>query len=366
MVKVKMFPAGSGDFLWIAYGKKETLHHILIDGGDKRISMQYSRVLRLIKKKEQVVDAVIFTHIDNDHISGALQALADMEENEMPVIHSIYFNTGSGIRKQCKLEEDVNPEDSLAAGECEGRHSVRSAVSLLRFLEAKNLRQCLNDYVIQGAHECLSGGAELEIISPDEEALKCLLEKWDKESVRSGQDGKQHRCEEGSEVMAGKDISDFLDETIAEDKSITNRSSIAFLFCYDSVKIAFLGDACPSICEKGLDIISKETGEMDLVKVSHHGSGASTSEQLLDRLGAGRYLLSTNGTGNKPSKFTLAKILKNREHVDIYCNYSWWDNIYCGRYFSGKDREEYISSKKLNIVRIPDEGVEIKDGLWIY
>ena len=364
MVELTMFEAGKGDFFWLTYGKEKNMHHILIDGGEKSASILYRKTLLEIKNKGQIVDAIIFTHIDNDHIIVALPRINDMSEGELPVIQAVYFNTGNAVCRMQNLMKIKNPEEFPLLKNRIGQHSVKKAMSLLQILKAKRLNEVLKEYTIQGECIFLSGGAELDIISPDKEGLKNLALKWNKEILPMEKDGGQHRSNGRGMSEYEKNIEEFLDNTHDEDSSVTNRSSIAFIFQYESVKIAFLGDASPSVCIEGTKRFFPEGVEVDLIKLAHHGSGANISDEMLGVIKSQSYLLST--TGEKLSKYLWSRLVKGGRKSVVYCNYDWWKRIYCQKYFSDKDIEEYLKTKRLETRLIAYEGEKIKDGLWLY
>ena len=68
-------PANGGDFLWLCYGCGNRRSHILIDSGYGQCYKDYSAVMRYIYEAGETVEAVLLTHIDNDHIGGFLRWL---------------------------------------------------------------------------------------------------------------------------------------------------------------------------------------------------------------------------------------------------------------------------------------------------
>lgn len=81
------------------------------------------------------------------------------------------------------------------------------------------------------------------------------------------------------------------------------------------------------------------------------------------------YMLSTNGNKQKvPNKAVVAHLLKNtpKHEVTLVCNYDWWETIYQGKYFTDKDRETYIDENKLKLFLLDENGLQVKDGVYIY
>ncbi|HCQ90857.1 MAG TPA: hypothetical protein DIU45_15465 [Clostridium sp.] len=83
---------------------------------------------------------------------------------------------------------------------------------------------------------------------------------------------------------------------------------------------------------------------IDLVKVSHHGSKHNTNKELIHCLGSEEFIMLTNKSVDKE---TIATIVRNVENSKIYCNYNWWNNT---DYFTDNDKKKYIHTGKLEIV----------------
>ena len=120
---------------------------------------------------------------------------------------------------------------------------------------------------------------------------------------------KTFQIEEGKIIVVG-DITfmelnkEFLDE---------NDSSSVFLMIYQDRKVLLMGDASMESEKYILD--TYDLGEIDILKVGHHGSKTSTSERLLKELKPKLALISCgkNNKFNHPNKETIVKL--NRYHV---------------------------------------------------
>ena len=170
--------------------------------------------------------------------------------------------------------------------------------------------------------------------------------------------------------MVQDDLMVLMEDKLGYDSSVNNEASIAFLFEYEGIRIAFLADAKPAACMRGL----KELGvqmpyHVDVVKLSHHGSRNNTSDMLIKNLETEAYMLSTNGHRQKvPNKATIAHLLKNAEgkKVCLFCNYDWWEIAYHGKFFTSNDKKRFLTTNHLELF-LPDEnGVTVKEGLKIY
>src|SRR5438045_3719536 len=84
-----MLPAQQGDALWIEYGDLGSVHRILIDGGTSPTHKVLKERIEALQD-HRTFELFIVTHIDTDHIGGALKLLAD-SSLEAP-FEDVWFN----------------------------------------------------------------------------------------------------------------------------------------------------------------------------------------------------------------------------------------------------------------------------------
>ena len=110
------------------------------------------------------------------------------------------------------------------------------------------------------------------------------------------------------------------------DSSKANGSSIAFIVEYDDKRVLFGADAHPQPLVDALDA-PRPTGErrvrIDLFKLSHHGSNANVSTELIEVIDTG-WLISTNGDNfAHPDDAAIAKVITTSDGpVTFFCNYA--------------------------------------------
>ena len=93
-----------------------------------------------------------------------------------------------------------------------------------------------------------------------------------------------------------------------------NDSSQIYLVIYNNIKMLFTGDASKSSEELLLD--NYDIGNIDILKVGHHGSNTSSSEKFIKEINPKISLISV-GKDNKyghPSK----QVLENLDNSKIY------------------------------------------------
>ena len=288
MVKLYSYRAHDGDFFWLKFKQKaeESYHNIVVDGGRKSNADDFCKMLNDIATDNEKVDAIILTHYDRDHIMGMLTGLQRARKKQcIPVIERILLNTGKGYLQQheefrvsmTQLPEEITKVPLETPG-----YSAGDAENLIAFLKAYGLDEHLKEYIVQSLEPIEIGGTKLHIISPDENMLSRLIQSW------PGLETSEERSAYGgSETEWETDIDELMGQNALEDSSTSNGASIAFVFEYEDIRIAFLGDAYSSVCIDGLSKLgySKENPcEVDLIKLSHHGSKHNCSEELFQIL----------------------------------------------------------------------------------
>lgn len=363
MIEIGLLDADAGDCILISYGE-EKISHILVDGGDYNTGSIVKEIIEEIHENNEIIEAIILTHIDNDHINGVLSGLKMCDESVLQdVVRHIYLNTSKGIQRELQLDEKGTDliEDSIKIETVSSAYGVGETVSLMAILEEKKLKERLIDYVVMGETIELENGAVLKVISPGENELKNLYYKWEKN------EDEEVSAYATNQENIRKDIDILKEEKWGYDTSVNNASSIACLFEYKKIKLALLADSKPTVCLKGMKKFEIDKYKPDLVKISHHGSNGNTSKELLDSFETDKFLLSTNGHGGKvPAKVLIAHLLKLKEKVEIYCNNPWWSNVYSNKYLTPKDKEKYEKSGLLKLVELTDEKLSIREGLSLY
>ncbi len=145
--------------------------------------------------------------------------------------------------------------------------------------------------------------------------------------------------------MKLESIEELITNPFKEDTSPTNLSSISILIDYKDKKILLLGDSVPSdIVVSLVDLgYSKDTKlNLDILKVSHHGSKHNTSTELLEMIDCKKFLISTNGKKYQhPDKECLARIIKTQDCPELIFNYDIYDCI-----FSKEEKESGLFTIK--------------------
>lgn len=299
-LSIKSMPANHGD-CFIIKDLSEDLTFI-IDCGLKITYNNY------IKKECSEIEALILTHIDEDHILGAIPLFNDIPKKIQ--LNNIYFNSPHLLKSRSQS----------------GEISVKQAKEIDRLLVEKNIN-CLG--LTCGDYLPLSKNISLSLLSPLKSHLSKLNEKKfiDKES----QDTKVN-ISILTTTPPVEELTKLKDDYLSINSDLVNACSTAFLLNYKEKRMLFLADAHPEVIANSLEKMgfsAENKIQVDLVKLSHHGSYKSISNRLLSLISCTKYWVSTNGgksTSKHPSPATLAKIAANSyrgeaEHIHILFNY---------------------------------------------
>lgn len=328
-MKTRFLKASNGDAILLSYNDGSHDRNILIDGGTGSTYSQKSRgkikyndlyeAIKSIKDKNEKIDLLILTHVDDDHIGGILKWF-ESDPNALGLINQIWFNSGRTIKKFFELNKDLDYDNSRPFNE-----SVTTDTSIGQGVKFEEFISRINgvweEELIQAGMNISLYGLDFKILSPDENRLKGLLGKWEKEKPES-LDTSGHG-DDYEKSMAQHIQDDYFEE----DKSKHNGSSISFILTFNSKNYLFLADSFPSVVISSLKKLgySEEYPlECEFVKVSHHGSKANNSSELLKLIDSKKYIISTNGAKHShPNKQFLARLINLNIDCEIYFNYPY-------------------------------------------
>lgn len=295
--------AGHGDCLWVDYGSAPHCHHLLIDAGTRGT---YPRLEPLLAGGGSQA-LVVISHIDSDHIAGALPLFTGTHAAR---VREVWFN---GRRH---LQPGDEPQ---LRGAVQGEKLTLA----IRKLEVPwnhpfGGRQVSTDEHGNPVAVDLEGGAKLTILSPGWQQLKDLLPQWDKEVTKAGlvpghpEEEPVAPSSPRSVTRGAIDVDSLADEPFEEDDSAANGSSIAFLMAFGGKRVLFGADAHASVLVQSIRKLTRgEPLEVDVFKLPHHGSKANVSEELIRLVPARQYVFSTNGAYHgHPDPQAVARVIK--------------------------------------------------------
>lgn len=302
MFFLNVLKAGSGDSIFIKYLDNNTEKNILIDGGVGEI---YSKEIKNVMSNLTQLDLIIVTHIDRDHIGGINKLLGSKNVSK---VKEVIFNSADLIKKN---------NSKLI--------SISDGINLVEHLRKQNIEVNETPKVI--GSEYVNSDLIIKFFSPTSDALNHLTENWLKI-----EEEQKNTLMSSSKKIDNRSLDEIVNDKFTEVKykeDIANWSSLAFEVKYINISILFLGDAKDSVIVNALKnngYSSSKKYNVDYIKLSHHGSKYNTSNEFLEIIDCNHFIISTNGTNQKPHIQTIARILcnKNRDlskKVYLYFNY---------------------------------------------
>lgn len=322
----KLLQAENGDALVFCFVDKDNQQrNILIDGG--RETTYFDRVRRdgplkklieNIKDKEEKVDLLILSHIDNDHIEGLLKWF-EQDKNAPSIIGEVWFNSGEAIAKHLKKTKN----DDLSLFIADGTNvytGVDEGIEFQKYLQKHKLDR--EGLVLKGL-EWESFDLKFNVLTPTHKQLEDLLELY------HGETGDVRYTAAGNDWS--KNLSDIIAEEekptfrFKQDRSEKNGSSITSLITYKDKSFLLLADSHPKeVCSalKDLGYSKDNPVKVEFMQVAHHGSKANNNKELFELVDTQNYIISTNSSGHgHPHKSVIARIVAKNPKAVIYSNY---------------------------------------------
>jgi hypothetical protein len=325
-MRFEALQAEHGDCLFLVFDGPERSHRIIIDGGpNSRTAKTLSERLHLEREKAELpdnetlgVDAVMISHIDDDHIVGVLRLFDELNE--------LQGNAPLPWRPRWLLHnsfDDLVGESVGGAARVVGGETVLAGLgsNLLAVLggdgPSEDVLKILQSY--PNGRDLSSAAAALKITRnpPEQAALQFapdnprVLVFGDLRMTIVGPLGPQidRLREEWGDWKAGKKPDKtFKGFAKSLDASITNLSSIVVLVEHGEHSLLLTGDAQGPLVLKGLDdagLLTKGKLNVDVLKLPHHGSIRNLDEPLLKAVRAKHYVASGNGKYGNPDRATL-------------------------------------------------------------
>jgi hypothetical protein len=312
---IEMIPAEHGDSLWIEYGDARATHRVLVDCGTGGTGESLLQKVDALPKKERAFELFVMTHVDADHIGGALPFFRAVRAGL--TFGDVWFN---GWRQ---LSGTLGP----LQGEM-----FTTAIEDFRLVW--NGWQDGGPIALRGGgplpeHE-LPGGLRLTLLSPTTIQLAKLAPVWARELRRSG-------LEPGTRVDYSKflrgspststDVDALAGSPFRSDAAPANGSSIALLAEFGGASVVLGGDAHAPVLADSIRKLVASRGvprlALDAFKVPHHASQNNLSRELVELVECRRWLVSTNGNiFCHPDREAIARVIKySAERPTLLFNY---------------------------------------------
>lgn len=311
MLRLELLPAREGDCLVLSWGKNDAPYRILIDAGRTGTAEDVRSYIQTNNLRAGAFERFIITHIDRDHIEGAVDLLNDAEFK--PLVGQVWFN---------------------------GRENISTAGAQTQFetfgaLDGERVTKALEEHgydwntdfdggpIIIGNElpaVDLEGGMKLTILSPDAQQLADMAKPWD-DTIEAAPEGWENLGPAGP-----IDIETLASTPFKGDRAKPNGSSIAMIAEYRGDRILLTGDAHVPRLLESLALYQAQFPEkksFSLVKASHHGSRANVSTELVEAVDCQHWAISTSGAQFRhPDQEAIARIIMSSPRgTTIWFNY---------------------------------------------
>ncbi len=297
---IDMLPARHGDALWIEYGRgRAAPARVLVDCGPVGAYKEFLKPrIAALPPAQRHFELFILSHIDDDHIGGAIQLLKDARSLGVS-FGDIWFN---GFKHLPGVLNAKQGEAFSALIQQQGLPWNR----MVRDVHADD-----SDAVVREADEVpeirLPGGLRLTLLSPTPVQLTALRRSWVKEIEREGL--KPGELATGERFLAAVPVPPTIDtvpalaaEKFDSDTTAPNGSSIAVLAEFDRKAVLLGADAYAPVLEQAVDLLrarrklkKDQPLPISAFKLPHHGSQNNLSSTLLKKLRCADFLVSTSG-----------------------------------------------------------------------
>lgn len=291
MLEVYTYNAGKGDCIRVKFAET---HNIFIDTGVTRFAPKFKQICNKIIADNETLDALILTHVDDDHIGGIL---ANLRNNSYKVLFK---------------EVWMNHEGSASVGDIMLSTQQNNEVYARLIQRGVKVKP-----MVKGTHYEVAG-AVINTLWP--EKVKTYAKKRRRDTALA-----HHRDYHLTlSALANMPITQC-------DTSINNKNSVIFTLGHEGHWLLFTGDAWA-------DDVVRVSGKFDLIKLPHHGSVRNIKEEYQHHIRSGNFLICTDGV-NHPDKQTIAKLEKWYGEINIFSPVAWWKK----GFFMPGDREHNIN-----------------------
>jgi beta-lactamase superfamily II metal-dependent hydrolase len=322
-----MLPARHGDALLVTWDAPSGPHHLMIDGGP---APAYDAVRTALSEVPDLhLDLLVVTHVDADHIEGALLLANDAGLDVG--IDEVWFNGPAQLSDELSAAQGEMLAALLGARDIPLNNSFRGGPLMVPDDDAPLLERTL------------AGGLRLTVLAPDRAALVKLADAWaptlEDEALNFESPAEALAALRGrlslnpdntflGEPGVPPDVVDLATVVVAPDVSVPNASSIVLLAEYAGNAVLLAGDATPPVLLRGIRTLLQQRGldrlELAAFKVPHHGSVRNVTAELLRISPADHYLFSSDGSRfGHPDPGGVARCLEyGKAGAELVFNYS--------------------------------------------
>lgn len=335
-VQLSVLPAGYGDCLWLEHRARNRVHRIVVDGGTTASGDRLAARVAALPPSERRIDLFVISHVDADHIGGALALLrqppAGLSFGEIWFNGRRHLPRARGPQQGDRLTTllDELPDRFPWNTSFDGEAVVTGGTGSWRRVE-------------------LPWGAAVTLLSPTPDRLAALAPMWDKTVRRAARGEADDNEPQPTPRSPARTVEQLAALPSRADRTPPNGSSIAMLVEVAGRSVLLAADAHPNVLVPALQALARSRGEdrlrVDAVKLPHHGSQANVTEELVRALRSRRWIVSTNGNRfGHPDPAAIARVVLHGGPRHTICfNYRsrqtrrWDDAALMERYGYGVD-----------------------------
>lgn len=311
LLTLEILPARKGDCLLMHYGTHDDRKMWLIDGGPSRV---YKPVLKKRLKALRgddplVIELMMVSHHDDDHIKGLLDLCDEMETDKAehrPLAYDIRNLWHNSFQNLAAIDEDP-PTSVTAALAGQDEHDEMMLASVKQGHKLGDFARLFEWSVNQPFPAKIAGHGQsacsrvdrfdpldITMVGPMQVEVEELREIYRKYLEELAEDAE----EAALQMLASY-----------ADKSVANLSSIVCLVELGGKSILLTGDARGDKVLAGLEelglIGEGKTLQVDVLKMPHHGSDRNIEPDFFENIMADHYVFCGDGSHGNPERATL-------------------------------------------------------------
>jgi beta-lactamase superfamily II metal-dependent hydrolase len=268
----------SGDAIAIRFGNlhgsREEQTIVVIDGGFKDTG---EKLVEHIKShfSTGVVDIVINTHPDQDHINGLETVLSELAVKELWIHQPWIHNVGLADKFQDGRVTDNSLSEKL-------KDNLEKAWALVQLAKSKGI------VVKEPFTDLQDGSGAIKVLGPSESYYEELIQQFEGLPKTASESMTGNNLLSKAMAVLKHFFATWGDDQI-DDEGVTsakNNSSVITQLIFDGRRLLFTGDAGIQALEHAADQVEQcfSGAELRFIQIPHHGSRRNIGPSVLNRL----------------------------------------------------------------------------------
>jgi beta-lactamase superfamily II metal-dependent hydrolase len=365
-LELTFLPAQEGDAIWIRWADDDgSRRQILVDMGQGVTGKRIRQRVENLEEADRHFELLVITHVDADHIGGAITGLADADPVDGWTFADTWFNGWRHLFGLAAASEDTLQAQGPAQGEV-----------LMKWLGSRSWNEAFGGKQVERMMPLQSvevGSVSLTVIGPPRRRLEDFKTTWaeevneaidrarlpesDRRDATTAEPQGRRTKPLAPHIADATQLDALADRNRAEDSAPANGTSICLVLEWKERRVLLTGDAWPTDVREGLEAYSTERGlelplDFALVKLAHHGSQNNVSDELLDIISCRDWVISTNGSKYyHPDAPAIARLVRTRRHPRPRLHFNvpsefnrWWASPPAGQPVDWTEQFDYSST----------------------